>query len=71
MNGLDAGRLVGDIRRWSAELGFRRVGVANIDLAGDEAHFLDWLRDGFAGEMAYMSRHGRKRTHPAELVPEP
>jgi epoxyqueuosine reductase len=42
--------------------------VANIDLTRDEAHFRDWLRDGFAGEMTYMSRHGAKRSRPADLV---
>ena len=66
---LDADALLADIRGWAAELGFARIGVANIDLAQDEAHFLDWLRAGFAGEMGYMSRHGSKRTRPAELVP--
>src|ERR1700721_800210 len=61
--------LMADIRRWSAELGFARLGVAHIDLARDEAHFLDWLRAGLHGEMAYMSRHGVKRSRPAELLP--
>jgi epoxyqueuosine reductase len=61
--------LLADIRRWAGELGFARVGVANIDLASDEAHFRDWLHAGFAGEMHYMSRHGTKRTRPRELVP--
>jgi len=50
-------------------LGFARVGVASIDLAGDEAHFLDWLRAGFGGEMRYMAKHGCKRSRPAELLP--
>jgi epoxyqueuosine reductase len=66
---LDPAALLTDIRAWAAELGFARIGVANIDLAQDEARFLDWLRAGFAGEMGYMSRHGSKRTRPAELVP--
>src|SRR6202044_3996751 len=61
--------LLADLRRWSEELGFAKLGVAHIDLASDEAHFLDWLRDGFNGEMAYMSRHGVKRSRPAELLP--
>ncbi|MGA2397501.1 MAG: tRNA epoxyqueuosine(34) reductase QueG [Steroidobacteraceae bacterium] len=61
--------LLDDIRRWAAELGFARIGVANIDLAEDEARFREWLRAGFAGEMRYMSRHGSKRTRPAELIP--
>jgi len=65
---LDATALLADLRRWSTELGFARLGIANIDLSPDEAHFLDWLRAGFNGEMAYMSRHGVKRSRPAELL---
>lgn len=65
----DPRTLLADLRRWSLELGFARLGVARIDLAPDEAHFLDWLRAGFNGEMAYMSRHGVKRSRPAELLP--
>src|ERR1700733_8892457 len=65
----DPAALLTDIRRWAAELGFARIGVANIDLADDEAHFQDWLRAGFAGEMRYMSRHGVKRSRPGELLP--
>ncbi len=65
----DATPLVEDIRRWGAELGFARVGIANIDLAQDEAHFRDWLDAGFNGEMEYMSRHGTKRSRPAEVLP--
>jgi epoxyqueuosine reductase len=61
--------LLADLRRWSEELGFAKLGVAHIDIARDEAHFLDWLRAGFNGEMAYMSRHGVKRSRPAELLP--
>ncbi len=65
----DPGALAAAIKRWGIELGFARIGVANIDLAADEAHFLDWLRAGFNGEMQYMARHGSKRTRPAELLP--
>lgn len=61
--------LAASIRRWGAQLGFDRVGIARIDLGSDEAHFLDWLAAGFNGELTYMARHGLKRTRPAELVP--
>jgi len=61
--------LVATLRRWATELGFARLGVAAIDLSADEAHFLAWLEAGFQGEMTYMSRHGSKRSRPAELVP--
>ena len=66
---IDPAELLEDIRRWGAELGFARVGAASIDLGEDEAHFRDWLRAGFGGEMQYMSKHGDKRTRPAELIP--
>jgi epoxyqueuosine reductase len=66
---IDREALLSDVRRWSVELGFARLGVARIDLARDEAHFLDWLRAGFNGEMTYMARHGLKRSRPAELTP--
>jgi epoxyqueuosine reductase len=66
---LDRPALLADLRHWSEELGFARLGVARIDLADDEAHFLDWLHAGFSGEMSYMSRHGLKRSRPAELLP--
>ncbi len=65
----DAPALLADVRAWAAELGFARIGIANIDLSPDESRFLDWLREGFHGEMAYMSRHGLKRSRPGELVP--
>ena len=66
---LDPKLLLAELQRWSKELGFARLGVGNIDLAQDEAHFLDWLSAGFNGEMAYMARHGVKRSRPAELLP--
>jgi len=66
---LDASTLCASVRAWAVELGFTGVGIATIDLPADEAHFLEWLRLGFNGEMAYMSRHGSKRTRPAELIP--
>ncbi|HXP65343.1 MAG TPA: tRNA epoxyqueuosine(34) reductase QueG [Steroidobacteraceae bacterium] len=66
---LDPAALLRSIRAWANELGFTGLGVASIDLPADEAHFLEWLRLGFNGEMGYMSRHGSKRTRPAELIP--
>jgi len=65
----DAPALLANVRAWGAELGFARIGVAGIDLSSDESRFVDWLREGFHGEMAYMSRHGLKRSRPGALVP--
>jgi epoxyqueuosine reductase len=66
---LDTAALMASVRAWAEELGFTGLGVANIDLGADEALFFDWLKAGFAGEMHYMSRHGSKRTRPADLIP--
>ncbi len=65
----DPQQLLEAIRHWGRELGFAGIGVAGIDLAGDEAHLRDWLAAGFNGELGYMARHGLKRTRPALLVP--
>src|SRR5690606_8183316 len=35
----------------------------------DEARLLAWLREGMHGEMAYMARHGTRRSRPGELEP--
>jgi len=51
------------------ELGFQQVGVTGVDLPDDEARLLEWLAEGRHGGMAFMSRHGLKRSRPAELIP--
>ena len=66
---LDAAHLVQQIRQWGGELGFQKIGVADIDLRGAEPRLMEWLRAGFHGEMDYMAKHGAKRARPAELVP--
>ncbi len=57
------------LRGWARELGFQDLGIAGVDLARDEAWLERWLRLGRHGEMAWMARHGRKRSRPGELVP--
>ena len=71
-NGLDAAMLADladAIKREGRRLGFQQTGVAGIDLGEAESRFKSWLARGFHGEMDYLSRHGSKRTRPAELVP--
>ncbi len=50
-------------------LGFQQLGIAGVDLPGDEARLERWLAEGRHGEMTYMARHGRRRSRPAELLP--
>jgi epoxyqueuosine reductase len=66
---LDYHALVARIRDWGRELGFPQVGISGTDLGEPEARLLDWLADGYHGEMEYMARHGTRRSRPAALVP--
>ena len=66
--GIDFAQLALQIKAWGRELGFQRVGVCDTDLAEAEAHLERWLEQGYHGEMAFMQRHGRKRTRPEQLV---
>jgi epoxyqueuosine reductase len=67
--GADPGAWLERLTGWAAELGFSGIGVSGIDLRSDEGFLDEWLRAGFAGTMSYMSRHGTKRSRPAELIP--
>ena len=66
---MDYASLAADIKRWGTELGFQAVGIADCDLSSAEPRLLDWLAQGWHGEMHYMARHGTRRARPAELVP--
>ncbi len=62
-------KLARDIRGWGRELGFDRLGIAETELGAHETRLLDWLARGRHGTMAYMRRHGVRRSRPADLVP--
>ncbi len=66
---LDGDALLLQLQAWAGELGFSQIGVADVNMPEAEAGLLDWLHNGFHGDMAYMAAHGSKRTRPAELVP--
>ena len=65
----DYNGLVARIVDWGRELGFGAIGIADTDLAAEEAQLLNWLDQGRHGEMDYMARHGVRRARPADLVP--
>ncbi len=68
-NVMDWKSLAADIKRWGAELGFNQLGIADVDLSAAEERYQQWILKGFHGAMDYMTKHGSKRTRPAELVP--
>ena len=61
-------KLAENIRGWAHELGFQATGIANTDLAEAETGFLNWLAQGFHGQMDYMAKHGIRRCRPADLL---
>src|SRR5262245_26656852 len=65
---LDLEDLARRVKRWGTELGFQKVGIASVDLEEDEQHLERWLAAERHGTMAYMARHGRRRSRPDELV---
>jgi epoxyqueuosine reductase len=65
----DMAGLAQRIKLWGRELGFSETGIADTDLAAEEAQLLGWLDRGWHGEMDYMARHGAGRARPAQLVP--
>ncbi len=62
-------KLAAEIKRWAKELGLSACAITDTDLGEHETHLLNWLNDGFHGEMHYMERHGIKRSRPAMLEP--
>ena len=55
------------IKQWGKELGFQAIGITDTDLSIAEHRFNDWIAKKMHGDMDYMSRHGTKRTRPAQL----
>ena len=69
MQTLDSTRIALKIKALGKSYGFQQVGISDINLAEADTHLKRWLANGFAANLHYMSKHGSKRTHPAELVP--
>jgi epoxyqueuosine reductase len=57
------------IKQAAQQLGFDLVGISPVQLPPHGESFAAWLRDGFAGELGYMSRTEALRQDPHELVP--
>lgn len=62
-------QLISQIQQWAHDLGLSQIGVAGVDLSSAEPGLLEWLAQGFHGDMHYMAAHGLKRARPAELLP--
>ena len=54
------------IKEAARQLGFDLVGISPVRLPPHGESFASWLRDGFAGELGYMSRTEALRRDPRE-----
>jgi epoxyqueuosine reductase len=57
------------IKTWGRELGFRALGICDLDVVDAAARLRDWLAQGRHGDMAYLARHAELRADPQRLVP--
>ncbi len=57
------------LKKKTTALGFDLVGIARPGEAPHAGRFMDWLRRGFAGEMAYMGRSAAARADPRTRFP--
>jgi epoxyqueuosine reductase len=66
---MSAAALSVKIKDEAQRLGFDLVGISAARPPAHQDSFAQWLRRGFAGEMAYMERTADLRRRPQELVP--
>jgi len=62
-------QIADDLRHHGHELGFQHIGITDIELGEHQQHLQQWLANNFHGDMAFMAKHGDKRSHPEQLVP--
>jgi epoxyqueuosine reductase len=67
--GLTPERRSAQVKQQALDLGFHAAGVADLSPVPHENALTEWLQQGMAGEMAYMSRQADRRRHPATIVP--
>lgn len=57
------------VKAWVIEAGFDLVGIAPAHPPLHYSAYLEWLRRGYHGEMAYLVRHARLRASIERLLP--
>jgi epoxyqueuosine reductase len=64
-----AAALTTAVKAEALRIGFDLVGVVSAVAPATLADFQDWLRQGFAGEMAYLGRREEAYSHPRHVMP--
>src|SRR5437588_8816150 len=66
---MDLQTLATAIKERAKALGFDLCGIAPAEPSAFKPQFLDWLANGYHGEMGYMSRDPDRRTDPELVLP--
>jgi len=61
--------LTAAIKARAGELGFDLVGVTGAEPSAFAEEYRDWVAQGYAGEMEYLTRNLHRRLDPRELLP--
>src|SRR4030081_1677588 len=67
---LDPHQLAADVKQRARDLGFDLVGIAAADPSRYRDYLRQWLDDGQAGTMEYLSRRFDERVDPKTYVPD-
>lgn len=57
------------IKQRARELGFDLVGITGAEPSAFQEEYRDWVEQGYAGEMHYLTRDLHRRLDPRELLP--
>lgn len=66
---LSATTIQSQLPDWARTCGFEDARITTRPLDQDAARLREWLKRGFHGDMAWMTRNFKQRTEPATLVP--
>ena len=58
------------VKARATELGFDLVGVTGAEPSAFAEEYRDWVAQGYAGEMEYLTRNLHRRLDPRELLPD-
>lgn len=61
--------LAANIKAWGKALGFQQIAIADTNLKGAAKHLMNWLEQGYQGEMAWMKEQAGMRLDPDKLLP--
>src|SRR5580658_9185193 len=56
------------IKTRALELGFELVGITTAEPSAFAAEYRDWIGNGYAGEMEYLTRNLERRIDPRQLL---